>query len=256
MPLPAFHRSAFPLSRVCPGVLLGAVLLLTASPVRAVDPWVDTGFDQITSPPDADLVVVRERAFESLDLSSLDLGVQDYVQSIYFRLYTGRRSVASFTGFVTFPEGVEILAFVTKGNALGGSEDDDIMTGTDAIFGIDVDPEDYSAGSRGFEYLKPSRSEFILADTERSFAFALNVTGGTDDFRVIIDYGDSFPTDLSFDIWAYDLGELGGAVSSPGIRVGRTDDSVVGNGDFGEVQALSGIPLTSDEWPEVEPQLE
>jgi hypothetical protein len=60
MPLPTFHLSAFPLSGVCLGVLLGAVLLLTASPVRAVDPWVDTGFDQITSTPDADLVVVRE----------------------------------------------------------------------------------------------------------------------------------------------------------------------------------------------------
>jgi len=132
------------------------------------------------------------------------------------------------------------------------------MTGTDAIFGIDVDPDDYSAGSRGFESRRdtPGYSEYILADTERSFAFALNVTIGVDDFRVIIDYGDSFPTDLSFDVWAYDLGELGGAVSSPGIRVGRTDDSVVGNGDFGEVQALFGIPLTSDEWPDAERQLE
>jgi hypothetical protein len=178
------------------------------------------------------------------------------VQSIYFCLYTGQRGPTSFTGFVIFPEGVEILAFVTKGNALGGSDDDDIMTGTDAIFGIDVDPEDYSASSRGFEFGDPRRSEFILADTERSFALALNVRSGTDDFRVIIDYGDSFPTDLSFDVLAYDLGELGGAMSSPGIRVGRTGDSVVGNGDFGEIQALSGIPLTSDKWPEVEPQLE
>jgi hypothetical protein len=255
---PAFYRSAFPLSRFCLGVLLGAVLLLTASPARAVDPWVDTGFDPVTPLPDADLVVVRERAFESLDLSSLDLGVQDYVQSIYFRFNTGRRSVDSFAGIVIFPEGVEILAFVTERAALGGQNDDDIMTGTDAIFGIDLDPDDYSAKARGFEYGGlPGSSEFILADTERSFAFALNVTGGVDDFRVIIDYGDSFPFDLSFDVLAYDLlGELGGAVSSSGIRVGRTDDSVVGNGDFGEVQALFGIPLTSDEWPDVERQLE
>jgi hypothetical protein len=165
--------------------------------------------------------------------------------------------VASFTGIAIFPEGVEILAFVTARAALRGSDDDDVMSGTDAIFGIDVDPDDYRATIGGFEYGGgPGRSEFILADTERSFAFALNVTCCLDDFRVIIDYGDSFPTDLSFDILAYDLGEVGGAVSSPGIRVGRTDDSVVGNGDFGEVQSLFGIPLTADEGPEAEPQLE
>jgi hypothetical protein len=181
------------------------------------------------------------------------------VQSIYFRLNTGGRyrTASSFTGFVIFPEGVEILAFVTAKAALGGANDDDAMTGTDAIFGIDLDPDDYSAEACGFEYGgHKGNSEFILADSERSFAFALNTTTGVDDFRVIIDYGDSFPFDLSFDVLAYDLGELGGAVSSPGIRVGRTEDSVVGNGDFGEVQALFGIPLTSDEWPDAERQIE
>ncbi len=253
----AFHRLAFPLSGSTLGALFGAVLLLAASPVHAVDPWVDTGFDQITPRPDADLVVVREQAFESLDLSSLDLGVQDYVQSIYFRFNKGERGVVSFTGIAIFPEGVKILGFVTDEVDLGGSDDDDRMAGADAIFGIDLDPDDYSAKARGFEYGGlPGSSEFILADTERSFAFALNVTCGVDDFRVLIDYGDSFPPDLSFDILAYDLGKIGGAVSSPGIRVGRTDGSVVGNGDFGEVQALFGIPLTSDEWPDVERQLE
>jgi hypothetical protein len=77
-----------------------------------------------------------------------------------------------------------------------------------------------------------------------------------DDFRVIIDYGDSFPADLSFDILPYDLGEVGGAVSSSGIRVGNVDDTVVGNGDFGEVPALYGIPLTSYEGPAAERQFE
>jgi hypothetical protein len=257
MMTPAVRRSALSLSGGCLGVLLGAVLLLAAPPARAVDPWVDTGFDSITPRPDADLVLVRERAFESVDLSSLDLGVQDYVQSIYFRFNTGHRRAASFTGIAIFPEGVKILGFVTDEVDLGGSDDDDRMAGADAIFGIDVDPNDYVGRSRGFEYGgQTSSSEFILQDTERSFAFALNVAGGLDDFRVIIDYGDSFPIDLSFDVLAYDLGVVGAAVSSPGIRVGRTDDTVVGNGDFGEVQSLLRIPLTAYEGPEVEPQLE
>jgi hypothetical protein len=77
-----------------------------------------------------------------------------------------------------------------------------------------------------------------------------------DDFRVIIDYGDSFPVGLSFDILPYDLGELGGAVSSAGIRIGNVEDTVVGNGDFGEEPALYGIPLTSDEEPTAERQPE
>jgi hypothetical protein len=254
---PAFQQSSFPLAAVIPGALLAIALLFAASPGRAADPWLDTEFDTITPKTDADLVVVRERAFESVDLSSLGLGVRDYVQSIYFRFYNGRRGVASFTGIAVFPEGVEILAFVTSRADLGGSADDDIMTGTDAIFGIDVDPNDYSARVRGFEYggLRGS-SEFILADTERSFAFALNINGNSDDFRVIIDYGDSFPPDLAFDILPYDLGEVGGAVSSSGIRVGSVDDTVVGNGDFGEVEALFGIPLTAYEGPATERQLE
>jgi hypothetical protein len=251
----AFHRFASPLFGLAWSALLGAVLLLAPSSARAADPWLDTGFDRLTRRPDADLVVVRERAFDSVDLSSLDLGVRDYVQSIYFRFYAGSHGVDSFTGVAIFPEGVEILGFVTSKVDLGRRDDDDPMIETDAIFG--VDPDHYRAPARGFEYGGgPGRSEFILADTERSFAFALNVTSGMDDFRVIIDYGDSFPADLSFDVLAYDLGEVGGAVSSPGIRVGNIDDSVVGSGDFGEVQALIGIPLTADEGPDAERQIE
>ena len=257
MAFPVFLRFAFPLSGLIPGAFFAIVLSLAASPVHAMDPWVDTAFDPVTPREDVDLVVVRERAFERVDLSSLGLGVQDYVQSIYFRLYTGEGGVHSFTGIAIFPEGVEILGFVTSKDDLGGQFDDDIAANSDAIFGIDVDPDDYSANARGFEYGgSRGSSEFILADTERSFAFALNVGGGVDDFRVIIDYGDSFPVGLSFDILPYDLGEVGGAVSSAGIRIGNVEDTVVGNGDFGEEPALYGIPLTSDEEPTAERQPE
>ncbi len=212
----------------------------------------DREFDPITPPPDVDLVVVRERAFESVDLSTLGLGLQDYVQSIYFRLYAGPgNDVASFSGTVSFPEGVEILKIVTSGGLLGGEPDDGVMIGTDAIFGIDVDPDDYSAQLRGFEVGgRRASSEFVLGPAERSFAFALNVGRGVDDFRVIIDYGDSFPADLTFDLGPYEVGELGGAVSSPGIRVGSSRASVLGSGDFGEVRGLLRIPLTSNEEPE------
>ena len=85
----AFHWPDFSLSRVIPSALLAIVLLLGTSPARAADPWLDVGFDAITPQPDPDLVVVRERAFESVDLSSIGLGQRDYVQSIYFRLNAG-----------------------------------------------------------------------------------------------------------------------------------------------------------------------
>ncbi len=215
----------------------------------------DSEFDAITAPPDPDLVVVREKAFESLDLSLLGLGQRDYVQSIYFRLYAGKENrTASFSGTVRLPEGVEILAIVTSGDMLGSAVDDRVMDGLDAIFGIDVDPDDYSAAARGFESGgHRCSSEFILGPSQRTFAFALNVGSGVDDFRVIIDYGDSFPPDLSFDLGPYDVGKVGGAFPSPGIRVGSSRAAVVGAGDFGEIWALSGIPLTSDEEPEPEP---
>jgi hypothetical protein len=232
--------------------LLGTAALLVGFPAQAVEPWIDREFDTVTPAPDVDLVVVRERAFESVDLSALGLGPRDYVQSIYFRLYAGPGSGgASFTGTVSFPEGVEILQIVTSGGALGGEPDDGMMLGMDGIFGIDVDPDDYSAEFRGFEEGgRRGSSEFVLGPVERSFAFALNVTVGVDDFRVIVDYGDSFPADLAFDLGPYDVGEVGGLVSSPGIRVGSSRALVLGSGDFGEVRRLSRIPLTSNDEPE------
>jgi hypothetical protein len=246
-------RLALPLPAALGVSLLGGFALLAAAPARALDPWVDTGFAAVTAVPDTDLVIVRERAFESLDLSSLGLGVQDYVQSIYFRLYAELPTVASFSGTVVFPEGVEILAFVTSAAALGGGEDDGVASETDASFGIGVDPDAYSSPVRGFEAAGGrGSSEFILSDTARSFAFGLNITVGVDDFRVIIDYGSSFPPDLSFDVGPYDVGELGGAIPRPGIRVGNPDGAVIGSGDFGEVGSLFGIPLTADVGPEPE----
>ena len=240
------------LSSAAGRALLGAAVLLVALPAQAVEPWMDREFDTVTPAPDVDLVVVRERAFESVDLSALGLGLQDYVQSIYFRLYAGPDSGgASFTGTVSFPEGVEILQIVTSGGVLGGERDDGMMLGMDALFGIDVDPDDYSAALRGFEEGgRRGSSEFVLGPAERSFAFALNVGVGVDDFRVIVDYGESFPADLAFDLGPYEVGEVGGVVPSPGIRVGSSRASVFGSGDFGEVRGLARIPLTSNDEPE------
>jgi len=49
-----FRRSASPLFVIAGSALLGAVLLLAPAPARAVDPWLDTGFDRTTPLPDAE----------------------------------------------------------------------------------------------------------------------------------------------------------------------------------------------------------
>ena len=233
-------------------LLIGGMFLLLAAAPGSADPYVDTGFTPTTPLPDPDLVIVREAVYgsEGVDLSAYGLGgPHTYVQSIYFRLFVDNDipTVDSFTGLVLFPEEVTILGFIYDEAPLGGSIDDGAWTESDQTFGIGGDPDRYSENARGFEIGGGvSHSEFIGSITDHSFTFGLNVTNGVDDFRVIIDYGDDFGSELSFDVLAYDVGVLGGAVPTEGIRVGEdTNPLVFGSGDFGETRSLLDIPLTS-----------
>jgi hypothetical protein len=227
-------------------------LLLFAATAGATDPYVDTAFTPTTPRPDPDLVIVRELFYGAagVDLSSYGLGgPHTYVQSLYFRLFADNDvpSIDSFTGLVLFPPEITILGFITEETPLGGSNDDGQWTQSDLLFGIGGDPDRYSEEARGFETGGGiSHSEFIGLTGPQSFVFGLNITSGVDDFRVIIDYGDAFGEELSFDILAYDIGVLGGAVPTVGIRVG--DDlapTVFGSGDYGETASLLDVPLTS-----------
>jgi hypothetical protein len=238
------------------------MLLLTGSSqfealAQPTLPWQDIGFTPTTPLPDPDVIIVREKAYgaEGVDLTGYGIGTGpvDFVQSIYFRFFVDNDSntIDSFTGRVVFPAEVEIIGIITDKNDLGGEVDDGVSTETDLLFGIAQDPDDYSENARGFECCgTPARSEFVCVTSPNSFVFGLNISDGVDDFRVIIDYGDSFPEDLAFDMGSYDIGTLGGAVPSQGIRVG--DDSnptVLGSGDFGEIGSLIEIPLTSNTPP-------
>ena len=243
--------------------LILLILLFLAAPAgaaaytgsRHLPPYMDTDFSEETA-PDEDLVVVRERALASADLSSVGFGAQDYVQSIYLRFFDGGDpDNDSFTGIVTFSEGLSILGFVTSESQLGGSTDDGVASATDGIFGnfasSDILPDDYSETSRGFDSGGGASSqEFITQVNDRTFVFALTIDSGVDDFRVIVDYGDSFTEDQHFSIGLYESGMIGGAVPSKGIQVGNIEDlSVLGSGDFGEIGSLNNIPLTSDTAP-------
>jgi hypothetical protein len=219
--------------------------------LAGADPFEDDGFTDATPPPDVDLVVVREKAYGAggIDLGAYGLGNPDYVQSIYFRLFadTVTSTENSYTGRITFSEGVDILGFITGSGDLGGETNDGIATATDAIFGISSNPDNYSQTSRGIETSGGrGGADFINQTSSRTFVFGFNIGGGVDDFRVIIDYGSSFPSDIAFDIEAYDVGTLGGATLLDGIRVGNDASPVVfGSGDYGETPGLLDIPLTS-----------
>jgi streptogramin lyase len=223
--------------------------------LAGADPFEDDGFTDATPPPDVDLIVVREKAYGAggIDLGAYGLGNPDYVQSIYFRLFadTNTSTENSYTGRITFSEGVEILSFIAGNADLGGETNDGIATATDAIFGISSNPDDYSQESRGIETSGGTGgADFINQTSLRSFVFGLNIGGGVDDFRVIIDYGSSFPSDISFDIEAYNVGNLGGVTPQDGIRVGNDASPVVfGSGDYGETQGLLDIPLTTNVAP-------
>lgn len=233
--------------------IVGWVLLYAG--LAGADPFEDDGFTDATPPPDVDLIVVREKAYGAggIDLGAYGLGNPDYVQSIYFRLFadTNTSTENSYTGRITFSEGVEILSFIAGNADLGGETNDGIATATDAIFGISSNPDDYSQESRGIETSGGTGgADFINQTSLRSFVFGLNIGGGVDDFRVIIDYGSSFPSDISFDIEAYNVGNLGGVTPQDGIRVGNDASPVVfGSGDYGETQGLLDIPLTTNVAP-------
>ena len=228
-----------------------AIALLGSIGVRAQTPLEDIGFSPATPLPDPDMVIVREKAYGAggIDLTQYGIGTGpvDHVQSIYFRFFVDNNASQhkSALGRVLFPPEITILGVITDGQDLGGASDDGLWTGTDLVFGIGADPDAYSEEERGFES-GGNNDEFVCIPSPQSLVFGLHVSNGVDDFRVIIDYGDSFPDGLTFDVGAYDLPVFGGVVPNLGFLVGDdANPSVPGSGNFGEAGSLLGIPLTT-----------
>ena len=235
-------------------LVVALAMAMPVSGTQAQTPWEDIGFSVATPRPDPDLVIVREKSYgaEGVDLTAYGIGTEpvDFVQSIYFRFFVDNNpgSYDSFIARVVFPDEVTILGIITDGDDLGGATDDGVATETDAIFGIASDPDDYSERNRGFEQLGgDGTSEFVaLANGSNALVFGLNIEEGMDDFRVILDYGSSFGQDISFEVYSYRIGQLGGAVPERGMRVGDDFNPIVpGSGDFGEAGSLMGLPLTA-----------
>ena len=210
----------------------------------------DVGFDDRTPIADPDLVVVRERSYGAagIDLSPYGVnGVQDFVQSIYVRFAHDSATNANRTigGHIRFPAGMTAVAVITGMTEMGGSTDDGVLTASDADFGLPgVNPDLYSRPVRGVEGFGFTEHACLRPDGSVDF-FLMSRLNDLDDFRVIVDYGSSFPSGQSFDV---ELTVFDGATiidRDQGTRVGDGGGAVLGSGDAGEVGGLADIPLTA-----------
>lgn len=191
-----------------------SMLLPIAQGVFA-QPYVDTGFTYST-PTDIDLVIVRENYDDT-----------EYQQAVYFRMNADGGVLYEMGGIITFPPGISIVDVYYR-RADNQPANSDICW---AICG-----SNYSGDSRGLE----DDQDPILWD-ENTISFR-TYFAGMDDFRVIVDYGDSFPSGVSFDIELL-TGPASETDYSTGIQVGNIDGVVPGSGDFGEIVQLT-VPLT------------
>jgi hypothetical protein len=195
--------------------LLLGLFSLAVSPVQVMAlPYVDAGFSGRTE--DLDLVVARE-----------NYNPATFQQAIYFRAVDNRADTDVIGANILFSSGVRIIDVQTTSDAnLAG----------DLIWGISGAP--YVEDTRGIE---PKKDLLSWTANSVSVDFDFLITSGTDDIRVIIDYGDSFAADQYFTV-ALHQGQWEGYAYDLGIQVGLAGD-VPGSGYLGEVP-YGLVPLT------------
>lgn len=216
-------------------VMLAAIMslgILIPQGAYAV-PYVDTGFISIT-PGDMDLIVVRENYLDDTS----------YQQSIYFRAYEGSATWKALGGTISFSDGIEIVEVI----GLGAN-----LYATDSTWGV---PGTYSeeSGNRGINYGGSYPDILAIDFLNDTITFDLATKAGCDDFRVIIDYGDSWLDGayLDIDLFSSDLNRYGDPYEI-GIQVGLFNPAVDGSGDWLEVASLT-VPLTPEGTPSHSPE--
>lgn len=177
-------------------------------------PYVDTGF--LGHYENLDLVVARE-----------NYKLSTFQQAIYFRAVDNRADTDVIGADILFSSGVRIVDVHTTNAA--------ILAG-DAVWGISGGP--YAEDTRGIE---PKKDLLSWTPNSVSLDFDFLITSGTDDIRVIIDYGDSFAPDQYFTV-ALHQGQWQDHTYNMGIQVGLPGD-VPGSGDF-PMAIYSEVPLT------------
>ena len=175
--------------------------------------------------------------------------MEDFVQSIYVRVYKGGGgSRTAYQERITFPAGVQVIGLLSTASPLGGSSDDGNLTASDALFAIDpLLADDYSAPDRGLE----SSEEEVACIAAPNVVFITHgVTSGLDDVRILIDYGSSFPADVSIDVESTAASVPSDLNLAFGMQVGDPSGGpAAGSGDYGEVRAVLGIPLIGSSVP-------
>ena len=208
-------------------ILLTIAVVFWFAGVGFANPIVDTGFTFQSSDTDVDFVVVREN-FDS----------STYQQSLYFRIFDGSPDWDSIGGTISFSSGISIVDVFYLRDASG---DNSHLTNTDSPWGISAG--NYSDTYRGFEPWDLVAPDNIAWDSQ-SVSFDSSSSFGMDDFRVVIEYGDSFPLGMFVDISLSIGTNAYGLPYVNGIQVGNLDGIMAGSGDYGEVTNLR-IPLTN-----------
>ena len=194
------------------------ITMFVIAPGICAEPYVDSGFTHQSPDNDIDLIVVREK-----------YDPNQYTQAIYFRAYDNSGDWDAIAGSISFPPEitiVEVHYLQSKGHP--GS--------SDSTWGITGG--DYSGQGRGLEAGEP------FSWDKHTVTFDCGFSGGMDDFRIIVDYGNAFADGATFSIqlingpWPSE-----GTPYSTGIQVGNTDGVVQGSGDYGEITELT-VPLT------------
>lgn len=197
-------------------LFLGLFSLVIPPAYALTLPYVDTGFVGRT-PDDLDLVVARE-----------NYNLATFQQAVYFRAVDNRADTDVIGANILFSSGLRIVGVQT--------DIFDLIPG-DQTWGISGAP--YAEDTRGLE---PKKDLISWTANSVFLDFDFLVTSGTDDIRVILDYGDSFVANQYFTITLHQ-GQWQDHTYNQGIQVG-IPGGVPGSGDLGEVSYAS-VPLTA-----------
>jgi len=248
-------------------LILFALIPLLPLPGIAATPTVDdTTFivnaGDFKSPTgDLDLLILRENySVVTVDLTSFDnpdpsgnviqgnfstFNHPDCVQSILLRIYDagGADWIRASNGTITFIDGptsnVQIVGVISDINTW--IVPPNRLNNSDLIFQpANVASILSSPLYRGVEYVLPptSNDAISIGADRKSVTFTLNTTYAADDFRIILDYGNTcggpggFSDGVTFNVTLED-----NIVTSKGIQIGSTN--------YGEVINVVGVPLTS-----------
>ncbi len=209
--------------------LIGTIIIAFLSHQGAyatVIPYVDTGFTFQSPDSDVDFVIVRE-----------NYDPVTYEHALYFRAFDGTIDWDGAGGTISFSPGISIVDVFYLRDA---SWDNSQLTNSDSPWGISTG--NYSDTYRGLEPWDQVGPDSISWNNQ-SVSFDANFRSGMDDFRVVVDYGDSFPFGAFCDISLSTGSNTEGFPYVTGIQVGNVDGLVPGSGDFGEVTNLR-VPLT------------